>query len=297
MNFKKIIIISLIIFSIFPLKNIFAQTNNVGIIPSNIWYSKDPFEEGDKIKIYTVVYNSDPKELSGSVIFFDNNVFLGKGDFMVSGKSTTDVSIDWTATSGDHDIFAEIQNAKFLISAGKYQDVYLAENKTTESKITVAKKEVATLPNISNISSTITDQITNIASSASDITQSIKNNTPPILVNTMNSTSNVLEKLRTSVGSSLETSKINVQKEIESLNSNEIPQNSSSESSNKIKTATIKQNDPKNFDKTGILKPLKYVELFFLTIFSFLFKYKILFYGLIILILFFIIRFIWHLIF
>ena len=48
MNLKKIVIFLFIIFSVFPINNIFAQTQNVGIIPSNIWYSKDPFEEGDK---------------------------------------------------------------------------------------------------------------------------------------------------------------------------------------------------------------------------------------------------------
>ena len=183
MNYKKIIIFIFLIFSIFPFKNIFAQTQNVGIIPSNIWYSKDPFEEGDKIKIYTVVYNSDPRELSGTVIFFDNNIFLGKGDFSIAGKSTNDVSIDWTVTSGDHTIFAKIENAKFLISSGKYEDVYLAENKTADSKSSVTKKE------LSSLSNNLTDQIANVASSVSDINQNVKNSTPPIVLDTINSKS------------------------------------------------------------------------------------------------------------
>ena len=288
MNYKKIIIFIFLIFSIFPFKNIFAQTQIVGIIPSNIWYSKDPFEEGDKIKIYTVVYNSDPRELSGTVIFFDNNIFLGKGDFSIAGKSTNDVSIDWTVTSGDHTIFAKIENAKFLISSGKYEDVYLAENKTADSKSSVTKKE------LSSLSNNLTDQIANVASSVSDINQNVKNSTPPIVLDTINSTSNLLENLRKNVGNSLENNKTTVQKEINtmSVGLKKVDTNTSNKKNNITKNSA-----PTNDNDNNIMKPLKYVELFFLTIFAFIFKYKIVFYISILLILFFTIRFIWHLIF
>ena len=118
MTFKKVSIVLFLIFSLFPIQKIFAQNSNTGFVPGNIWYSKDPFEEGDKIKIYTFIFNPDARELSGTVIFFDKTVLLGKKDFIILSKSANDISIDWTVTAGDHTIFGKIENAKFLISKG-----------------------------------------------------------------------------------------------------------------------------------------------------------------------------------
>ena len=84
MNLKKAGIVLFLIFSLLPIQKIFAQSSNTGFVQANIWYSKDPFEEGDKVKIYTFIFNPDTRELSGTVIFFDNTVMLGKKDFIVS---------------------------------------------------------------------------------------------------------------------------------------------------------------------------------------------------------------------
>lgn len=292
MKLKNIFTFIFLLFFLTPIGHIFAQTQNVGIIPANIWYSKDPFQEGDKIKIYTVVYNSDLRELSGTVIFFDNNIFLGKENFSIKGKSSNDVSIDWTVTVGDHIIFAKIENAKFLISTGKYEEVYLAGNKTEESKKTVTKKEVA---NISN----------NLTSSVSNIGNTIKENTPAIVTKTIDSTTNSLESIRTNVGSSLSTQKDKVQAEIDQLNKDTsktkeaditIDNNTSNKIGN-VEKGTMATSIKKELTGSNVLKPIKYVELFFLKVFSYIFANKILFYGLIVLIVFAIIRFIWRLIF
>ncbi|MEI7765727.1 MAG: hypothetical protein WCI93_04060 [bacterium] len=280
-----------LLFLLFPVHSIFAQTSNVGIIPANIWYSKDPFEEGDKIKIYTVVYNSDIRELSGTVIFFDNDIFLGKSNFVIAGRSANDVSIDWTTSAGDHVIFAKIENAKFLISKGNYEDIYLAENKTEESKKTVSKKEVK------NATNNITNKIAESSNVVSNIGQTIKQNTPAIVTNTVNSASNSLEDIRTNLNSSTQIKKESVQKEIDVLNKTKSENNTETK---KIITKNNIATGEKNGTSTNTnfaLKPFKYAQLFFLTIFSYIFKYKIIFYGLIIVIVFLLLRYLWRLIF
>src|SRR3989338_8628539 len=147
MALKKIGTILFLIFSLLPIQKIFAQDSNAGFVPGNIWYSQDPFEEGDKIKIYTLIFNPDERELSGTVIFFDSSVFLGKKDFTASAKGIKDVSIDWTATVGDHNIFGKIENSRFLVSGEKsertYEDVYLSGNETSKSSRRVNKKIVS----------------------------------------------------------------------------------------------------------------------------------------------------------
>ncbi len=140
MILRKIGIILFLIFSLLPMEKISAQSPNTGFVQANLWYSKDPFEEGDKIKIYTFIFNPDARELSGIVVFFDKTVLLGKKEFTIPAKTANDVSIDWTVTAGDHTIFGKIENAKFLVSAGKYEEVYIAENETEKSSRTVSKK-------------------------------------------------------------------------------------------------------------------------------------------------------------
>lgn len=269
MNLKKAGIILFLIFSLFPTQNIFAQNKNTGFVSGNIWYSKDPFEEGDKVKIYTFVFNPDVRELSGSVIFFDKTTLLGKKDFTIPAKGADDVSIDWTVSTGDHSIFAKIENAKFLISKGNYEEVYLAENETEKSTSSVSKKIVA------NTLSQIKD---NKDSIISDIQKIIEDKTPNIITEPITSTTNTLEKLRLNTNIASENKQKEIKNEIKALD----------DTKGKINTKTA---------VSPLLRPFKYVELFLLSIASFILNNKILFYGLILIFVFFVLRFIWKKIF
>lgn len=85
--------------------------SNAGFVQSNIWYSKDPFYTGDKIRIYTVIFNGSAYDLTGAVEFLDNGTSLGKTNFSLSGSGRAqDLWIDWKATSGSHIITARLVN-------------------------------------------------------------------------------------------------------------------------------------------------------------------------------------------
>ncbi len=271
MTLKKFGIILFLIFSFLlsflPVQKILAQTPNTGFVSGNIWYSKDPFEEGDKIKIYTFVFNPDNRELSGTVIFFDNTVLLGRKDFSLAPKTANDVSIDWTATAGDHNIFGKIENAKFLISKGKYEEVYLAENETEKNPRSISKKIIP---------KTTDSDTTSNSTSISDIKKIIEDKTPSFVTQSVDTTTSSLEKLRNNININSENKKKEIQNEIKSLNT--------------PKTT-------KDFSTNYLLKPFKYIEVFFLTLFTFILSSKILFYGILIILLFFILRYLWRLVF
>lgn len=268
MAFKKILIVFFLIFFIFPISEILSQTPNTGFVSGNIWYSKDSFEEGDKIKIYTFIFNPDARELSGTVIFFDKNVLLGKKNFTIGGKTANDVSIDWTATAGDHTIFGKIENSKFLILKGKYEEVYLAENETEKSSRTVPKKI------ISKIKESIKEDS---ASSSADIKKIIEEQTPDFIAKPAVLFANTLEQFRENISSSSENKKEKINNDIKAINDKNIGQ--------EIKSKNL------------LLKPFKYVQLFFLSIGLFIFKSKILFYGILAIIVFFLLRFVWKKVF
>jgi len=269
---KKILLIAILILCLLPIFKTQAQDSNAGFVPGNIWYSQDPFEEGDKIKIYTVLFNPDSREFSGTVIFFDKTTFLGKKDFKVVPRSVQDISIDWTVNVGEHIIFAKIENAKFLVSPGKYEEVYLSGNQTEESKRTVKKKIIPQSSSdgiINNLKGEILD-----ASSGSieNIGNLVKENTPDIIAQPIISTVNSLEDFRDKVGSLSVENKETIKKELKYNKEN-------LEDNNKLET------------------PFKYIKLFFLTLASFIFNQKIIFYILLLSLVFFLLRYIWRLIF
>jgi hypothetical protein len=267
MTFKKVGMVVFLIFSLFSTYALFAQAANPGFVSGNIWYSKDPFEEGDKIKVYTFVFNPDSRELSGTVIFFDKTTLLGKKNFTVAGKRAEDVSIDWTVNAGDHTIFAKIENAKLLLADGTYEEIYIAENETEKSTTTVAKKI------ISKVVEKDTDN--SINNTLGDLGNLIQDKTPEFIVKPMVLGASTFEELRQEIVNSTEDKKEEVKKEIKALENTKV----------KLESKTA---------KSTLLKPFKYVELFLLTISVFILNNRILFYGLIAIFIFIIIRLIWN---
>jgi len=286
---KKGNILIAIVLTLFlmPIFTVFAENPKAGFIPENIWYSKDPFQEGDKIKIYTLIFNGDQRELSGTVFFFDKTTFLGNKDFTVQGKGMKDISIDWTVTPGDHVIFGQIQNAKFLMPNNTHQEANLSETKTQESKRSVSKKILSNdIPEATN--STKPTESTGIVSNIQNL---IEENTPEIVSKTIDTTTNTLEDFRTEMGTFSSEKKEEVKKEIKELlaeeKTNTLKGVASNDSTEKSK---VENSVPAS--QGVFLKPFKYTELFALSLFSTVFNNKYIFYGLIVLIIFFIVRFI-----
>lgn len=275
---KKVGIVLLLMFALLPIK-IHAQATNAGFVPGNIWYSQDPFEEGDRIKIYTLIFNPDPKELVGTVIFFDNNIFLGKKDFTALAKAVKDVSIDWAVTVGEHKIFGKIENSKFLLSNGKYEEVYLVENKTQESVRTVNKKASLKTSDLNANLSSIMDSAGNAGlDSIKNIEKSIKEKIPDSVSKPLSLTTNTIEILRQDIGTTSEKKKREVKNEIEFLNKDQTPNGG-------------------YVEQSKLLKPFKYTELFFLTFASSVFNNKFIFYITLAFIIFFLLTYIWRSVF
>ncbi len=154
-----------------PLLFVLADTANSGIAPGNIWYSKDPFEEGDKIQVYTVIFNSDTREMSGTVEFYDDVLLLGEKDFVLKPNEAKSVSVDWEISQGTHKVFAKIVNAKFKNQNGTYDSVVLANSETETSTRTVAKKILPAEATQNNAN----------APSISHIENLVNKNAPPFL--------------------------------------------------------------------------------------------------------------------
>lgn len=277
MNLKKLGIIIFLIFALVPAGKIFAQTTtNAGFIPGNIWYSKDPFQEGDKIKIYTLIFNPDTRKFSGTVNFFDNNTLLGTKNFTVAATSTEDIFINWTVTAGNHEIYGQIENAKFLTSSGTYVDASLTQNETGKSSRTVTAKVVA--QNINNGINTVDGTFNNALNSIQNIGNTAKNILPSNVSQLVTTVTNTLDGFRENLGTTVQNAQKQTQTNINNLNS-------------------TKTSSTNTINSSAFQGPFYYVELCFLTILAAILKYKILFYGIIVVVALVVLRFIWNLIF
>lgn len=285
MSKKKALIILFIFVFLLPIFKTHALNATAGFVSGNIWYSQDPFKEGDNIKIHTIVYNTDTRELSGTIFFFDGTLFLGNRSLSVPPKSSVDISIDWKVTSGDHAIFAQIQNAKFLLANGKYETASLAEIKSEESKRTVEKISIEDTTNIPN----------NSSKNNTNILDTVKNSTPAIVTKTFDTTTEVLENIRENINTNSSANKTKAKAELQKINNpNKIEIKDTKKVSDAKKEPVVEKTNTK---QSIFLKPFIYVKLFFFGLFAFITGNKLIFYGLIILITISVLRFIWRLIF
>ncbi len=111
---------------------------NAGFVQGNIWYSKTPFFAGEKIRIYTIIFNGSTEDLTGSVEFLDNGTPIGKSPFSISGGGRVrDVWVDWIAKDGKHTVTAQIIDINSIDALGKKKIVELENRETGKSELLV----------------------------------------------------------------------------------------------------------------------------------------------------------------
>lgn len=138
------------LFLIFSFSFSFAQTKtlkNIGFVQNNIWYSKDPFFEMDKIRIYTAVFNGSQYDFRGSLEFFVypngtgrvSEKSIGKSSFSLISGAFQVLWVDWVAEGGNKKIYANITEAKISLPGGAEETVVLENSKTGEIEIFIDK--------------------------------------------------------------------------------------------------------------------------------------------------------------
>lgn len=130
------------LFFIFNFSFSYAQVKtlkNIGFVQENIWYSKDPFFDGDKIRIYTAVLNASKYDFKGILEFTVAGKSIGKSNFSLVSGAFQVLWADWVAESGNKKIYASITEAKISLPGGVEESVILENSKTGEIETFVDK--------------------------------------------------------------------------------------------------------------------------------------------------------------
>jgi len=264
----------LIIFSlIFASQVAYAvDVANTGIIPGQIWYSQDKLVEGETVNIYTAIWNGSENTVKIKVEFYDKNVVLGSREVSVLRNSMKDVSVSWKVTAGDHLISAKIISSS-IMESGKSKTVLLEQRETSQNKQFVAKviKEIDGTPATSN--DIIKNQIDKTTSKIGDVI-------PDSVQDTFTEKLGFVNDFREEI-----LVKINDGKEVAKKHLDEL---------NKISPEVTKSGEKANTGIDGTDKPITLIKYFLLATIGLIFANKVIFYGLILLILFFILRFIYR---
>jgi hypothetical protein len=272
-KFIKYFIYLFIILSIFSYLSVYAEgVINSGFIPGQIWYSKESLIEGDTVNIHTAVWNGEKESILVRVEFYDKNVILGDREVVVNTLELKDVYVPWKITSGDHVISAKIVSSVVTVS-GKKEIVILDRNTTLNDKQFIS----VVVKNILGEQVTQTDALKNqIDKTTSEINSVI----PEEISSTVSTGYNTIDNLRENTSVKIDSIKNETKKEIDSFK-------------NVIKD-TIQNADKKSGIEDATKKPITYVKLFLFSILSFIFGNKIIFYGFLIVILFYIFRLIYR---
>ena len=115
------ILMALTIMPIFYAHGETQTLTNVGFIQGNIWYSEEPFFDGDHIRIYTVLHNNSGQDITGTIVFYDNETPINSNNFSIANERVQDQWTDWQAVYGSHKISASITNAKMILPGGALQ--------------------------------------------------------------------------------------------------------------------------------------------------------------------------------
>ncbi len=231
-----------------------VSVDNVGIIQDTIWFSQKDFIEGDKITIYTFVFNGAEQTLSGVVDFFDKQVLIASKSFSLNPKTGGTMSVPFTAILGEHVITAKIRDTKL---GTKTQTPVTIDNiRTKEKSFTVLKKQDPNAPEEEQV--TTETSIPGVdAETVNAIESKIVQYTPAPVQHAVKA----IDTFRANKNTDFITEKNTAKAELE-----------------KIKSTPAKTQQ--EMSQSGIKTPMLYARMFFAAIASFVFGHKILFYGL-----------------
>ena len=261
MNKKLLIITFSLLFGLSFTLPVFAMS---GFVPKQIWYSKEKLTEGDTVDVHTSVWNGEDETVLVKVAFYDEDTILGSREIIVKSQELKDVSITWKVTAGEHIISAKIISSVVVIGDDK-KDVSLRYTKADEDKQDVEKqKKVVEKVKTTESETSIVDDIL-----------------PEKVANSVNAGYNSVDTFRTQTSDKLNTEKDKVKEEVKLLKKEEESKKENVSSTNKKIDEVVK-------------KPFAYIKLFLVSVLSFIFAHKIVFYGLLAFITFYILRLIYR---
>lgn len=301
-----------ILFFVFLTTPLFAMASvsSAGIPKDLMWFSKNPFYAGDNITVYTVVYNSTPYEFSGTMELRDETQVIGKQKFHVGPSGASEiVAIPWMVGLGDHNLSMVATNGIFTLSGKTVSnsEVTHVQSGQVELFTELPPAKVAT---VSADPLATSSSATASSSMISSLGVAVADHIPAPIVSTAVPVFGYLEQFRVAQASSALAIIHGAESNIISAGGDENALTATSSKTHLDKWGGVidasttaaalakKRSDMKGWDlllhgTSGadlVRTPWQYVKLFFSLIFSFIIDHAILFYVVLLLLIYKIVR-------
>jgi hypothetical protein len=150
---------------------VFAQattptTINARILPT-VWYSALSVNDGDSIKIYAGIQNNSGINFTGVATFYVDGAAISTSPFSSTTDTLQDVSTNWVATPGDHNVQVKISNS--LPSTE-----ILVSNQSDESSISIT--QTVTPITSQDVETIVLNTASNIVSGTNTLANTLANN-------------------------------------------------------------------------------------------------------------------------
>lgn len=233
---------------VFTALPVFAST---GFLSDQIWYSTDSLKEGETVKIYTAIWNGEDNPLYSKVEFYDKNIILGTRNVSIASQKLEEVSISWEVTSGDHVISAKILSS---------ENGEVTHNTTKEDKVFVPVSVEKEDGEKSTNNELIKEELTKVGDKINDIL-------PASVNDSISKGTDLVETFRDETLVKILSGKEKTENEL-------------------LEYESYTKKDGTDTLESATEKPIAQVKLFFLKVLEFVFNNKIVFYGVIVLIIF-----------
>lgn len=235
-----------------------------GFVPKQIWYSKEKLIEGETVEVHTPVWNGENDPVSVKVDFYNHDTLLGMRELVIKPQELKDVFISWKVTAGENLISAKIVSSMVIVGEEK-KNVSLRYTETDPDKLEIEKEK-----KIIEKEKTETNNEESILISEGLL--------PENITTSINSNYDRVDDFRSRTSDKLIIQKDLAKDEVETIKKNK----ETGSSFSATKTENV------------VKKPLAYLKLFGLSIISFIFQYKIIFYGIILAVVFYALRIIFR---
>ncbi len=287
---KKTLYIFFLLF--FCARYTIVHAEQLGFPEKSIWYSDDSFTAGETVTIYTLVVNSESSPVSGTVRFYDRDVVLGESKITIDKNDAKVVPLNWKVTEGEHQFSAQFSQVTLTESNGSKVSIVPTSSQTSKDTVYVKKNTEKPQEDTSALAAQASlnkDVITTEVSKATDF---IKDKTPDSIEAKVSGATLNIENLRETWEDQFNEKKQSEKDSLKALNDYY---------DDRLKAK--EEADPDNFvkqtyvDSSGeniLKKPLHYVLIFLYSLVLFVVGNALIFYGLALLIVFWILRAIWR---
>ena len=276
MEFRRMTVAAVLALGFFlSAPSVFAVT---GFVDTPMWVSPNKPHEGDSVTLSAVFRNAEQETISGTILFYDANTLIDEKPVTLRPDEASIVTTTFTITAGGHLFSATTKNLSQVSSTGKLE-VLAVPPATIKLPLSFVPKTIMVAGQAGGASGDSTAVILNQIDKAQT---AVLNVVSPTTKKKISTTASSIDTWRADNGASFAKSKNEAKTAIDAKKSGTTKTAKTTSKNQKVQSASVTAG------------PLTYVKYAFFWLLSVLFSSALVFYVFILLLLYFLLRYLFR---